>query len=494
MTIDAIPASVRERIRRHYVPEPPSPWLSDPAGWVRAKTREHLWSKQVELLTALVTHRKVAVKAGHGVGKTMSAARAVCWWVDAHPPGTTRVVTTAPSDYQVKGLLWQEIRTAHSKAALPGHITMDARWTDDGREVGIGRKPPDQDAEDQFQGIHDRYVLAVLDEAGGIPRTIWNGVDTLLTNDDARALAIGNPTNPSSEFADICAGAPEDGSSGMSDLGWYVITISVFDSPNFTDEWIPDEMRPMLTGELWVEERRAKWTETSPLWISRVLGRFPTDATDGVVPYSFVARCREMESDGSQTSPRQLGLDPARDGEDMATAWLRVGNRAVRKWEWPYTPDPLALAELVRNIIVEHEVDVVAIDADGLGWGISGILDKMRQEGEHSARAVPVFGSKHTISPEKFANDRAAIWWAARERSRLGQWDLSALDDDDVAELTACRYFINATGRTQIEKKAELKKRIGKSPDSADGLNLAFHEVSYQGASAVSDMANMRAY
>lgn len=493
MSTDAIPASVRERILRHYVPEPPSPWLADPAGWVKAKTREHLWSKQVELLSALVDHRKVAVKAGHGVGKTMSAARAVCWWVDAHPVGTTRVVTTAPSDYQVKGLLWQEIRQAHQKANLSGHITMDARWTDNGREVGIGRKPPDQDAEDQFQGIHDRFVLAVLDEAGGIPRSIWNGVDTLLTNDDARALAIGNPTNPSSEFADICAGAPEDGTSGMSDLGWWVITISVFDSPNFTDEPLPDDLRPMLTGSLWVEERRAKWTEASPLWIARVLGRFPTDATDGVVPYSFVARCRVLEPTGA-TEPRHLGVDPARDGEDQAVAWLRVGNRAVRKWSWPYTPDPLRLAELVKAIIVEHDVDVVKIDADGLGWGMSGILDKMHQDGEHEARSIPVYGSKNDIAPAKFKNNRAAIWWAARERSRLGEWDLGALDDDDVAELTATRYFVNPSGKTQIEKKEETKKRIGKSPDSADALNLAFHEVSFVGVNSVADMASMRAY
>ncbi len=108
-----------------------------------------------------------------------------------------------------------------------------------------------------------------------MPVAIWTGADALLTNDDARILAIGNPDDPTSEFAKVCKGSPDDGSSGMSDLGWWVITISAFETPNFTDEPVPDELRPYLTGRTWVEERRTKWGETSPLWISKPVSLYP---------------------------------------------------------------------------------------------------------------------------------------------------------------------------------------------------------------------------
>ena len=63
----------------------------------------------------------------------------------------------------------------------------------DGEElVAYGRKPSDWD-EDAFQGIHARYVLAILDEAGGVPRSLYTAVETITTSEECRVLAIGNP-------------------------------------------------------------------------------------------------------------------------------------------------------------------------------------------------------------------------------------------------------------------------------------------------------------
>jgi hypothetical protein len=485
----AIPQGVLDAVRRRYVPAKPSPYLTDPAGWVRDRTHEFMWSKQIETFNALRDHRRVAVKAGHGVGKSWLGGRALAWWIDAHPTGDARGVTTAPSDHQVKGILWRELRTAHKLAGLAGRINLDAHWNIEDQEVAIGRKPADHQTDTRFQGIHERYLLAILDEAGGIPLDLWTAVDTLLTNDDSRLLALGNPDNPSTNFRTICAGAPEDGSSGMSDQGWWVITISVFDSPNFTGEPCPPEVLEKIVGPVWVAERRATWGEESPLWTSKVLGRFPTDATDGVVPYSWVTACRSSALP-EISEPRELGFDPARDGEDRAACWLRIGSKAVRYWSWAYTPDPLQLANLVLPIIQDHDVQAVKIDADGLGWGMSGILDQWHLDGKHNATAIPVFGSKAADDEVHFMNKRAEMWWAARERSRLERWDLAELGDDDVAELCAPRYHTNnPRARIQIEKKAELKQRLGRSPDSADALILAFHEEHFEVASGIETMA-----
>ena len=86
--------------------------------------------------------------------------------------------------------------------------------------VAYGRKPADYDPA-AFQGIHARYVLVIIDEAGGVPKSIFDAVDALATNIDARVVAVGNPDDPGSHFAAIC----KPGS------GWHVETISAFDTP-----------------------------------------------------------------------------------------------------------------------------------------------------------------------------------------------------------------------------------------------------------------------
>jgi hypothetical protein len=69
----------------------------------------------------------------------------------------------------------------------------------------------------------------IIDEAGGVPKSIFDAVDALATNIDARVVAVGNPDDPASHFATIC----KPGS------GWHVETISAFDTPAYTGERSP---------------------------------------------------------------------------------------------------------------------------------------------------------------------------------------------------------------------------------------------------------------
>ncbi len=55
--------------------------------------------------------------------------------------------------------------------------------------------------------------------------------------------------------------------------------------------------------------------------------------------------------------------------------------------------------------------------------------------------------------------------------------EVSLPDDDDVrADLSALRYMFTQDGRIQIESKDDCRKRLGRSPDRADALALAFAE------------------
>ena len=202
---------------------PENPYVRDPVGWVTSTLGEFWWSGQHRMAQSVVENRYSAFKASHDVSKSHTMSRLALWWIDVHPPGEAFVVTTAPTTPQVEAILWRYMGNAHRKAGLPGRITLDAKWYIGNELVAYGRKPADYDPA-AFQGIHARYVLVIIDEAGGVPKSIFDAVDALATNIDARVVAVGNPDDPASHFATIC----KPGS------GWHVETISAFDTPAYT--------------------------------------------------------------------------------------------------------------------------------------------------------------------------------------------------------------------------------------------------------------------
>jgi hypothetical protein len=108
-------------------------------------------------------------------------------------------------------------------------------------------------------------VLVIIDEAGGVPKSIFDAVDALAANVDARVVAVGNPDDPASHFATIC----KPGS------GWHVETISAFDTPAYTGEKVPEDLLPLLVSPEWVEERKLRWGRHQPDLSIEGPGRVP---------------------------------------------------------------------------------------------------------------------------------------------------------------------------------------------------------------------------
>lgn len=451
-----------------------TPYIADPVGFVTNVLHEHAWSKQCEVLESVRDNRHTAVHSCHGVGKSFIAARTAAWWLSVHPPEEAFVVTSAPSFSQVRAILWREIGRAHRKGKLPGRVNQTEWWMGRGAEhygtpmageemVAFGRKPADTDPT-AFQGIHALHVLVILDEACGIPKELWDAVETLVTNDNCRVLAIGNPDDAGSEFAKKCA----PGSS------WNVVHISAFDSPNFTGEPIPAYLPNLLVTPGWVQERKDEWGEDSPLYMSKVSGQFPEDATDGVVPWSFVTRCR---ADGQEWSPDQLlpvelGLDVG-GGGDWTVIRERRGVIAGRTYR-ALTKESTDAVGLAMRAIAETGATKIKVDVIGIGWGVAGSLKELGRSGRHRATVVDVNVSQESSDKNLYPKLRDEIWWAARMRSEAGLWDLSAVDDATISQLIEPTYKLDSLGRIKIEPKDETIKRLGHSPDDADALNLAF--------------------
>jgi hypothetical protein len=433
----------------------------DPVAWVERRLGEHLWSKQAEIARSVAAHRRTAVQSCHGSGKSYTAARVAAWWLDSHTPGAAFVVSTAPTFAQVRAILWREIARAHAKGHLIGRVNQTEWWIGD-EIVGFGRKPSDYDPE-AFQGIHAAAVLVLIDEACGVPKSLWDAASTLLTNEASRILAIGNPDDPGSYFAQVC----KPGS------GWNVLRIAASDTPNFTEEEIPPELRRLLISPLWVEERRAEWGEGSPLYISKVDGEFPESADDGVIPYGFV-RAAQLEPLPLPDTPVELGVDVGAGG-DETVIWERRGGHPGRRWR-DHTADPMQVVGKIVRAIAETGASAVKVDVIGIGWGVCGRLKELGKQGTHKARIVGVNVGEASGDPTRFPRLRDQLWWeTGRELIRTKGIDLSGVDDAVIAQLVAPRYAIDSSGRVKVEPKAETRLRLGRSPDDADALLLAFY-------------------
>lgn len=496
----------------------------DPKGWIAETLGEYLWSKQDETLDSVRNNRYTAVQSCHDAGKSFIAARVAAWWIASHPPGEAFVVSTAPTSAQVSAILWREIRKAHRKGNLIGNITSAGYpiWKVEGEEIGYGRKPADY-SDSAFQGIHARFVLVIMDEACGIDKTLFDAVDALATNEYARVLAIGNPDDPTSHFAEVC----------RPDSGWNVIRIDGLRTPNFTrervhgvdchqcrkvgrerplladlfeaeglaysEESIPDDLRPMLLSPLWVEERLHRWVgrahdpnslaslaAASSLFTSKVRGLFPASSTEGVIPLGWaeraMARYRDWVSAGRPDVPGRviLGVDVARGGADETCVATRQGMLVHTLVKYPQADT----METTGNVAAKLNAyrgeggwfGSAIVDTIGVGAGVYDRLRELDYPVEPFTASASAKGISDRSGEFTFTTLRSAAWWNLRELLDPSRRNDVMLVDDEMlkSDLTAPRWRVLSGGKIQVELKDDVRKRLGRSTDSGDAVVMAF--------------------
>lgn len=446
----------------------PDPAVKDPVNWIH----DHgafLWSTQRRIIESVRDNRYTAVPSCFDTGKSFLASAAVVWWLKTHPVGEAFVVTTAPTDDQVKAILWREIdrRVEQWELGKDGHrVTQDARYKIGNRLVAYGRKPSDYTPA-AFQGIHDRYVLVVLDEAAGIPDGLYDAADGLVSNEHCRVLAIGNPDDPNSHFATIC----KPGS------GWNTIPISAFDTPNFTGEDVPGYLKDLLVSQLWVEERRKRWGEQSPMYISKVLGQFPQVSKDMLIEPGWVLKAQHRRLDPDYQDAT-FGCDIARFGNDRTMFYLRQGWHIRLAHEAHKQPTDTTAGHL-KVLMNEHPYRPVAnIDDDGIGGAVTDLMVAEDYD------IVPLHNGAQPYAPHRFGNARSEWYWNLRDllsgpsgTGGDGLLDIDIFDDELAAQLLNIKYKLDGKGRIWVETKDEMRKRGVPSPDKADAVCYACVQV-----------------
>lgn len=421
------------------------------------------WAKQAEILEAVWRHPRVAVRSCHGAGKSWSAARVVLTFLCAWPDSI--VVTTAPTDRQVRKILWQELHKAYraGKVRIGGELLQtELRFRPGWYAFGFATDVPDN-----FQGLHAKRLLAVVDEAAGVEPPIWDAVEGILTSQDAHLLAIGNPTDPAGPFARL-----------FKDADVHKVHISAFDTPNLTAFGITEadvaagtwEAKvagplpyPALVTPVWVADKYRRWGPTSPMYQARVKGDFPDVGEDTVIPLSWVeaAQARTLEP----IKPGELGVDVARFGTDKTVIVHRCGPVA-RILSVTSKEDTMETTGRVVAALGKTSATVAKVDVIGVG---AGVVDRLVELGKPVAA---MNSAEAAADPERFINRRAEWYWGLREMFERGEIDLDG-DDELAAQLSSLKYKFTSRGQIQIEPKESLKKRGLSSPDLADALMLA---------------------
>ena len=485
-------------------------YQSSPQAYAAEVLGASLTPDQSTMLSSILKNRRTVVKASHAVGKTFVAAVAASWWFDCWPIHITYV--TAPTWSQALGLTFKQLKALRRAKQLPGAIldTGLIRDEDKGNEGAHYVRALNAESGEGFQGEHSAPILIIIEEGVGVPKYIWDAAGGLMTHPDSRMFVIGNPTDEATEFGVASESA-----------AYHTLSISALDHPNIKAELqcqrppFPDAVRlqwlyEMLEKECDVVdtlsedafeftalpeiksalEGQPATAETmyylpTAYFQGRVLGEFPTQADQQVIPKSWLRNQAVLQPADSDMP--EIGCDVARFGDDRTTIFVRRGpcllkGREIRKMDTVEVTmalqDEAEAAARDWKPLLTREATIslakklpIKIDVTG-GLG-TGPYDMLKAKGY---KAIAVNSSERANNPEQYRNRRSELWFDTRERAKDKRLDLSRLRRDVrerlERELSAPKY--KAPGQKIVEEKSEMKKRLGYSPDLADGANLAF--------------------
>ncbi|HDZ25066.1 MAG TPA: terminase [Candidatus Aminicenantes bacterium] len=196
-----------------------------------------------------------------------------------------------------------------------------------------------------------------------------------------------------------------------------------------------------------------------------------------VIPSAWVrtAQARWLERDVDHFD--SVGVDVAYGGKDKTVFAGKVGSwfAKLKKHEGKTTPDGQSAAGFLKSFIKGNPR--VSIDATGYGASCYDFA----KEFCNASSFIASTGSKEKDKTGRlgFANLRAEVYWKFREALDPASGEDIALPPDQelLSDLCSARWRLAASAKIQIEPKVDIIKRLGRSPDDADAVVLAWYEA-----------------
>lgn len=426
-------------------------WKANPHLFVTEVLKANPEAWQIEALKAIATSDRLAVRSGHGVGKSAFLAWVIIWWLCTRFPA--KIPCTAPTAHQLSDVLWGELSKWYRN--LPEFLRLMFELKADRLELksapnesfAVARTARKEQPE-AFQGFHSDNLLFVVDEASGVEDIIFEVGEGAMSTHGAKTILTGNPTRTQGYFYDAFHRLRSR---------WSCLKVACADSSRVSKDYISD--------------MAAKYGLDSNIYKVRVLGEFPSSEDDAVIPLYLCESAINRKVDPLKFKP-VWGVDVARFGDDRTTLAKRRANvllEPVKSWRGK---DTMQVAGILLNeyesALQEDKPGEILVDVIGIG---AGVVDRARELG------LPVRGinvGESAPTKDQYARLRDELWFKAR--AWFDQKDCSIPQDDDlIAELTTPKYdFLGSTGKIQVEPKDKLKERGVVSPDLADAFCLTF--------------------
>ncbi len=405
-----------------------------------------VWQRSV-MEAAAKGERRISVRSGHGVGKSSCASWLMIWFLLTRYP--CKVVVTAPTASQLFDALFAECKRWIKELPSPLRTLLELKsdrieLASSPTEAFISARTSRAESPESLAGVHSEHVLLVVDEASGVPESVFEAAYGSMSGHDATTILLGNPTRSTGYFYETHTRLRDS---------WWTKRVSCEDSD--------------LVSESFLTEMAAKYGMDSNAYRVRVLGEFPLAEDDTLISLHAVELAAAREVQQPPSVPVVWGLDVARYGDDCSVLAVRKGRQLQALHSWK----KLSLMELSGRVLdlwntTKVKPEEILIDSIGLG---AGVLDRLRELG------VPARGVNVSESPamtDRYSNLRAELW------ERTKEWfteEVEILNNDSlIADLTAPRYSFTSSGKMLVESKAETKKRLGRSTDYADALVLTF--------------------
>lgn len=455
----------RSRARRSLSPF--AKYAHDPVAFARDELGVTLWSRQQEFVRAVFEFAIVCVASGHKTGKSMAegAVIALCWLL-TKPRG--KVIMTSGNSDQVKLVLWDELtrvcQTSGILERIGGHLNADPR---NGLHLPDGRFIVGLTAKDgpRIAGHSGDETLFIVDEANGFADELWRAIRGNLLG-GAHACCSGNPTRTSGWFFEYFTTKKSEA---------HTMRISSRETPNYIEG---RKVIPGLATREDVDALIREYGEGSAEVQIRVDGMHADENSNSVIGVGPLEAAVQRWSGGAFAScPSRLaiGVDVARFGDDDSVIQpLRGQVGGVSEVRHGF--DTVAVAGVAKQMALDlrrtevgswkWERPIVIVDVSGLG---AGVADQLRRCPE--IELLEADSSTNANERDKHHRLRDELWWTTRAWLREG----GALPPDPKRdeELLAPTYGFDGEGRTLVESKDSVKKRLKRSPDRADALCLA---------------------
>lgn len=513
-----------------------SRYRNDPYGYARDILGIHLTPDQKTMLEGVINPPyRVFGRAGHTVGKSHSAAVGISWLYDTRDP--CMILSTAPRLESVKNIIWRELHSIRSKAGLGGFKTsssLEMRSSPNHFALGMtarntygfhgkhelrcfivideatGVEPEFFDAADSMLNGEEYGLLAIYNPFSTSTRA-WEEeqkdrnrvvVMSCLNHPNIAAELQGKPApypsavryewvdNAVKEWSDQIP--EEDVDKAKGDFQWPPPTVREVAIKATEIANSATVIRYAKTALEVLEKNPTKWYRPGPLCRIRVKGEWPTEGIDTVWSELLFDTCRERRIEILPHWRSAIGCDVARFGDDQTVIVVRRGPCVVHieehsGWDTSRTCARLkALAYEYRGPESERAVRVF-IDEPNMGAGVIDHADGYNFIGINpSSKSAQGAGETQLLSIGRklvefqYTNMRAQLWFDGREiAKRDGAMDLSRIPKHQANELK--RQLLSQTydfrptdGAVFCIEKEKVKEKIGRSPDMADALNLAF--------------------